>query len=59
VPESGSLGSGRGAAGNGRPYRETPDHASKTLDAAKTGGASLLRDKSAGNLITGRTAAGV
>ena len=29
MPESGPLGSERGAASNGRPYRETSDDASK------------------------------
>jgi hypothetical protein len=31
----------------------------KILDAVKTGGNLLLRDKSAGHLITGQTTAGV
>ena len=59
MPESGPLGSERGAASNGRPYRETPDHASKLVDVAKTRGGSIFWDKSVGDLITGRAATGV
>jgi len=36
VPESGPLGSVRGAASNGRPYRETPDEVSKGKITVRT-----------------------
>jgi hypothetical protein len=53
VPESGPLGSGRGARGNLRPYRETLDDASKRLDVAKTKVRTSPWDKSIGRLVTG------
>ncbi len=38
---------------------EGPMMRRKALDAVETGGTHLLRDKSAGDLITGQTTAGV
>jgi len=59
VPESGPLGSVRGARGNLRPYRDTLEDASITIRAAKTRGGPHLWDQSAGSLMTGRAATGV
>jgi hypothetical protein len=60
VPESGSLGSERGAASNGRPYRDTHRaRVVKYLDVVETRGASYHWDKSVRCLITGQTATGV
>jgi hypothetical protein len=60
VPESGPLGSVRGAASNGRSYRETHrTRVVKKLDVVETRGENLPWDKSVRRLITGQTATGV
>jgi len=60
VPESGPLGSGRGARGNLRPYRETLRRRvviQRTV--VKTRGVSISWDQPAGSLMTGQAATGV
>jgi len=60
VPESGPLGSGRGARGNLRPYRETlRRRVVMNLSAAETRIVSSSWDEPAGCLMTGRAATGV
>jgi hypothetical protein len=60
VPESGSLGSERGAASNGRPYRDTlRRRVVNTSEVVETRSVIDCWDKSAGDLITGRVAIGV
>jgi hypothetical protein len=60
VPESGPLGSVRGAASNGRPYRETLRRRvviQRTV--VKTRGVSISWDQPVGSLMTGQAATGV
>ena len=60
MPESGPLGSVRGAASNGRPYRETPRRrVVNTSEVVETRSVIDCWDKSARDLITGRVATGV
>ena len=59
MPESGPLGSERGAASNGRPYRETSEDASKPSCDIETGAVPLFQEERGGNLPTGHVVSGV
>ena len=60
MPESGPLGSERGAASNGRPYRETLEDASlHILMSSKPEALAISGIGLSGARITGQTATGV